>query len=192
VSNKTRKSGKPSTPKKDAHIKKVHVVSSTNLDCNGVGPVAASSNVSKDVQHIIESTENLNGEMISQIKSLKLRLQGQIHTIRSLESQLSDANKAISGKDGQLAEIQRKLSTLETRERERGGRLARDGKVATAALTARCEGGGSLVQQLKRDVRSLTQSLKEEADRRLRTEERLHLTKTHLGKLKVLYCTALC
>lgn len=52
-------------------------------------------------------------------KSLNLRLQGQLQTIRVLETQLVDATNIITLKDNQLQEVMKRLHTLELREKKR-------------------------------------------------------------------------
>lgn len=52
-------------------------------------------------------------------RSLQLRLQGQLQSIRVLETQLAEATQLITAKDNQLREVMKRLQTIELREKKR-------------------------------------------------------------------------
>jgi uncharacterized coiled-coil protein SlyX len=58
-------------------------------------------------------------EAETKIKTLQLRVSGQLQAIRVLESQLSDAQATIALRTQQLARAESRLKVLEPRERER-------------------------------------------------------------------------
>jgi hypothetical protein len=57
--------------------------------------------------------------LISEKKSLQLRLQGQLQSIRVLETQLTEATQIITAKDQQLHEVMKRLNAVEQREKKR-------------------------------------------------------------------------
>jgi len=65
---------------------------------------------------IYASKESFTDDTLSN-RTLKLRIQGQLRTIRALEAQLNDTSNALQMKDSELLEMKRKLSAMDRRDK---------------------------------------------------------------------------
>jgi hypothetical protein len=96
-------------------------------------------------------------------KSLQLRLQGQLQSIRVLETQLTEATQIITAKDNQLREVMKRLQTVEQREKKRLKReLEERQQITASAGTERLKSEERKVLQLQvreRVTSTLTASL---------------------------------
>lgn len=62
---------------------------------------------------------DITSEYESKLKAMRLRIKGQLETIRSLETQLAESTHILTTKDAQLAEAFKRLMVLEKKEKMR-------------------------------------------------------------------------
>jgi hypothetical protein len=95
-----------------------------------------------------QSGPEVAAEYESKLKALRLRVKGQLETIRSLETQLAEFTHTLSTKDAQLGEAFKRLMVLEKKEKMRM-RASQDEEKQLAAGSGRLRTEESKVFQLK-------------------------------------------
>ena len=112
----------------------------------------ASVGVSSSTEGHLRRSQDLRGEDCpeheSKLKAMRLRLKGQLETIRALESQMAESTHALTVKDAQLTEAFKRLVVLEKKERLRQ-RAAQGEESLLGAGQGRLRTEESKVLQLK-------------------------------------------
>lgn len=104
-----------------------------------------------------QGTGDVNADYEAKLKAMRLRVKGQLETIRALEAQLAEATHTLATKDVQLAEAFKRLLVLEKKEKLRV-RAAQDEEKQLAAGSGKLRTEESKVFQLKVCLRPLHNS----------------------------------
>jgi DNA repair exonuclease SbcCD ATPase subunit len=127
---------------------------------------------------------NLTKQAEEKNDTLKLRLQGQLNSIRVLETQLAEAQHSIAVRDLELANTLRRVTQLESREREREKPERREGGEGGGGRRGAQRDESSKTYQVQTELIALQARFNDERSRRSRTEERLRIIKEYCDKQK--------
>ena len=137
-------------------------------------------------QSVSQSKNNFQGFSMQTAKDtdeknakLKLRLQGQLNTIRVLETQLAEAQHTIAVRDLELANALRRVNQLEVREKEKCSRKEHEDNY----LRRSTQEEGKMYQ-IKTELVATQARFNDEKSRRSRAEERLRVIKEYCEKQK--------
>ena len=123
---------------------------------------------------------NLTKQVEGKNEALKLRLQGQLNSIRVLETKVAEAEHSIAVRDLELANALRRVTQLESREKDKVVRKDQEEE----GLRRSGPREDSKLYQMKTELIALQARFNDEKSRRGRTEERLRIIKEHCDKQK--------
>jgi hypothetical protein len=149
-------------------------VSPTRKSTNNLRVSHSSDCKNSMVTFDIQQTEEKN-------KSLQLRVNGQLNSIRVLETQLAEANHTIAVRDLELASALKRVAQLESRAKDSNVRKEHDDDIVRRANQ---KDDGKMFQ-IKTELMAVQARFNDEKSKRARTEERLRIIKEFCEKQKV-------
>jgi uncharacterized coiled-coil protein SlyX len=156
----------------------VHIADKPTTRVTAAAQLADETNFPKE--HLFDTTE-MEVEAEARVKGLRLRLSGQLNTIRSLETQLAESGELLGARNKQLAQAHARLKALEP--------VAAAASKATIPLgkesAGRVRAAEETAERFKKQADQLQSRLLEEQGRRQRAEEKCRVLKDYAEKSKV-------
>lgn len=138
------------------------------------------------VNFSLQQNDSNNIESDCKIKSLELRLKGQIQTIKTLETQLQESINILRIKDRECQTLQSKVDSLEKKfQHFQLQNVVSSSSTNIESMSSLLKHTEERLKRSKQQIESFKVKANEEQSKRIRVEERIKVYKDYVEKTKV-------